>query len=84
MSFNHNINNFGAIFFLTGGGPTMADSTTTAAGGTDILVSWIFNLTVNLQQYHYASVLAVMIFVALAPFAIFNFMRTKSFKEGEL
>ena len=84
MSFNHNINNFGAIFFLTGGGPTMTDTTATAAGGTDILVSWIFDLTVNLQQYHYASVLAVMIFVALAPFAVFNFMRTKSFKEGEL
>ncbi|MCL1987273.1 MAG: sugar ABC transporter permease [Firmicutes bacterium] len=84
MSFNHNINNFGAIFFLTGGGPTMPDSVTTSAGGTDILVSWIFNLTVNLQQFHYASVLAVMIFVAIAPFAIFNFMQTKSFKEGDV
>ena len=84
MSFNHNINNFGAIFFLTGGGPHMPDSTTTSAGGTDILVSWIYNLTMNLQQFHYASVLAVMIFIALAPFAVFNFMRTKSFKEGEV
>ena len=83
MSFNHNINNFGAIYFLTDGGPNMADSTTTAAGATDLLVSWIFNLTVNLQQYHYASVLAVMIFIALAPFAIFNFMQTRSFKEGD-
>jgi len=38
MSFTHNINNFGIIFFLTGGSPTVADSTTTMAGGTDILV----------------------------------------------
>ena len=84
MSFTHNINNFGAIFFLTGGNPNVADTTTTSAGGTDILVTWIYNLTVNLMKYNYASVLAIMIFVVLAPFAIFNFRRTKSYKEGEV
>lgn len=84
MSFTHNINNFGAIFFLTGGAPYVADSTITSAGGTDILVTWIYNLTVTLMRYNYASVLAVMIFVVLAPFAIFNFRQTKSYKDGEL
>ena len=84
MSFTHNINNFGAVFFLTGGNPGMPDTTSTAAGGTEIMVTWIFNLTMNLQQFHRASALAVMVFIALAPFAIFNFMRTRSFKEGEL
>lgn len=84
MSFTHNINNFGAIFFLTGGNPVVADSTTTSAKGTDIMVTWIYNLTINLQKYNYAAVLAVCIFVVLAPFAIFNFRRTKSYKEGEL
>ncbi|MDR0908771.1 MAG: sugar ABC transporter permease [Spirochaetaceae bacterium] len=82
MSFTFNINNFGAIFFLTGGAPTVADTTTTSAAGTDILVTWIYKLTINLQDYKYASVLAVMIFIVLAPFAIFNFRRTKSYKEG--
>ncbi len=84
MSFTHNINNFGAIFFLTGGKPVVADSTITSAGGTDILVTWIYKLTVNLLKYHYASVLAVMIFIVLAPLAVFNLRRTKSFREGEL
>ncbi|HEX3020887.1 MAG TPA: sugar ABC transporter permease [Lachnospiraceae bacterium] len=84
MSFTHNINNFGAIFFLTGGDPSVADSTSTSAGGTDILVSWIYKLTVNLMKYNYAAVIAIMIFVVLAPFAIYNFRRTKSYKEGEL
>lgn len=83
MSFTHNINNFGAIFFLTGGNPVMPDSAKTSAGGTDILITWIYDLTINLLKYNYASVLAVMIFVALAPFAIYNFRRTKSYKEGE-
>jgi arabinogalactan oligomer/maltooligosaccharide transport system permease protein len=84
MSFTFNINNFGAIFFLTGGGPIIADSTSTSAAGTDILVTWIYKLTITLMDYKYASVLAVMIFVVLAPFAIFNFRRTKSFKEGRV
>lgn len=84
MSFAHNINNFGAIFFLTGGEPNVADSTTTYAKGTDIVVTWIYKLTVNMQQYHYAAVLAVCIFIVLAPFSIWNFRNTKSFKEGEM
>lgn len=84
MSFAHNVNNFGAIFFLTGGSPTVADSTTTMAGGTDILVTWIYKLTITLMKYNYASVIAVIIFIVLAPFAIFNFKNTKAYKEGEL
>lgn len=83
LSFVHNLNNFGAIFFLTGGGPSVSDTTTTGAGGTDIMVSWIYKLTITLLQYHNASVLAIMIFILLAPFAIWQFQRTKSFKEGE-
>lgn len=84
MSFTHNINNFGAIFFLSGGDPVVADTTVTSAGGTDLLVTWIYKLTVTLMRYNFASVLAIMIFVILAPFAIFQFRRTKSYKEGEL
>lgn len=84
MSFTHNINNFGAIFFLTGGDPAVADSVATSAGGTDILVTWIYKLTINLMKYNYASVIAIIIFIVLAPFAVYNFRRTKSYKEGEL
>ena len=84
MSFTHNINNFGIIYFLTGGDPTVADSTITSAGGTDILVTWIYKLTITLLKYNYASVIAVMIFVVLAPFAIWQFKNTKAYKEGEV
>ena len=84
MSFTHNINNFGAIFFLAGGHPTVLDTPLTSATGVDILISWIYRLTMESMRYNMASVLAVMIFVLLAPFAIFNFRRTKAFKEGEL
>ena len=84
MSFAHNVNNFGAIYFLTNGAPTVSDSTTTLAGGTDILVTWIYKLTITLMKYNYASVIAVMIFIVLAPFAIWQFRQTKAYKEGSV
>ncbi len=84
MSFTHNINNFGAIYFLTSGRPVTGDTTLTSAGGTDIVVTWIYKLTVSLLKYNYASALAVLVFLVLAPVAIFNFIRTRSFKEGEI
>ena len=84
MSFTHNINNFGIIYFLTAGEPAVADSTSTNAGGTDILITWIYKLTITLQRYNYASVIAVLIFTVLAPFAIYQFMHTKAYKEGEV
>ena len=84
MSFTFNINNFGMVYFLTGGGPVVSDTNTTFAGGTDILVTWIYKLTVDQMRYNYGAVLAILVFVVLAPFAIFNFVNTKSFKEGEV
>lgn len=84
MSFMHNLNNFGIIFFLTGGMPLLPDSTTTLAGATDILVTWIYKLTMTLLKYNYASVIAVLIFIVMAPFAIIMFRNTKSYKEGEV
>ena len=84
MSLSHNINNFGAIYFLTQGAPVNLDSTTTQAGSTDLLITWIYKLTINLQKYDYACVIACLIFLVLAPFAIFNFVNTKAYKEGEV
>ena len=84
MGLCHNLNNFGALFFLTGGNPAVSFSTATSAKGTDIIVTWIYNMTINLLKYNYASALAVIVFIVLVPFAIFSFVNTKSFKEGEL
>lgn len=84
MGLCHNLNNFGAVFFLTAGNPAVDYSAATAAKGTDIIVTWIYNLTINLLKYNYASALAVIVFIVLVPFAIFNLTRTKAYKEGEL
>ena len=76
MQFAGNINNFGAVFFLTGGGPNMPQpglTTTTSCGATDLLVSWIYKLTMNTpSRYNLASVLSLLVFVVLVPFALYN------------
>lgn len=83
MQFAGNINNFGAVFFLTNGGPTLSDSIATKAGATDLMISWIYKLTIE-NWYNLASVLSLLVFFFLVPFAVFNFTRTKSFRDGEI
>jgi len=89
MQFAGNINAFGAVFFLTAGGPNLIINENnvtiaTNAGATDLLISWIYKLTMNSNQYNIASVLSILVFVVLVPFALYNFSKTKSFKDGEL
>ncbi|MGP1445573.1 MAG: carbohydrate ABC transporter permease [Treponema sp.] len=83
MQFAGNINNFGAVYFLTAGGPGLDDSIRTKAGATDLLISWIYKLTYETPTlYNLASVLSILVFVVLVPFAVYNFTHTKAFKEG--
>lgn len=89
MQFAGNINNFGAVFFLTGGGPALNIGNTnvsisTQAGSTDLLISWIYKLTMYSNEYNTASVLSILVFIVLVPFALYNFTRTKSFKDSEI
>lgn len=84
MNFSYNLNNFGAVYFLTEGNPADLTTTQSGAGGTDILMSWMYKLTYDLRQYNKAAVVSILVFLVIAPFAIYNFSRTKAFKEGEL
>lgn len=91
MTFTHNFNNFGSIYFLTGGGPTWALSEIPlslrvmggAPGQTDILISWIYKLsfTANSQLYNIASVYSIFIFILISIFSVVNLSRQKSLWE---
>ena len=80
MSATFNFNNFNMIYFLTGGGP--ANPSFQMAGSTDILISWIFKLTLDQRMYNYASALSIFIFIIIASISAWNLMRTRAFKEG--
>lgn len=80
QQFIGNINNFNVIFLLTGGGPT--NSNYYNAGSTDLLVNWLYNLTVNTSDYNLASGIGILIFIISATFSLWAYTRTNSYKEG--
>jgi arabinogalactan oligomer/maltooligosaccharide transport system permease protein len=79
MSVASNFNNFGMIYFITGGGP--ANVNYIMAGSTDILITWVFRLTVDHRMYNFASVMSVFIFVIVASVSGYNMWRTRAFRE---
>jgi arabinogalactan oligomer/maltooligosaccharide transport system permease protein len=79
MSLTFNFNNFSMVYFLTGGGP--ANPNLQMAGSTDILISWIFKLTLDQRMYNYASALSIMVFIVIASVSAWNLLRTRAFKE---
>lgn len=82
MTFSGNFNNFGVIFFITGGGPGDLTSPINGfAGETDILISWMYRLTTDHQIYNMASVFSVLIFLFVGSITAWNLSRTKAFQE---
>ncbi|MDQ0194891.1 carbohydrate ABC transporter permease [Paenibacillus wynnii] len=81
MQFVGNMNNFNIIYLLTGGNPVNGDYR--FAGHTDILITWLYKLSMDQGQYNFASVIGIFIFIILAAFAVWNVRRTKAFKEED-
>ncbi|PAE17842.1 sugar ABC transporter permease [Virgibacillus sp. 7505] len=77
--FTFNFNNFNIIYLFNAGGPAVPDST---AGGTDILVSWIYKLTMQSSQYALAAALTIMLSVVVVSIALWQFRKSSTFKEG--
>ncbi|MDD6481504.1 MAG: sugar ABC transporter permease [Lachnospiraceae bacterium] len=78
--FTGNINNFNVIFLLSGGNPTPVDAT---AGKTDLLVTWLYKLTVDKKYYNLGAVIGIMTFVVLAIVALVTYRNTTSYKDEE-
>lgn len=80
-----NINNFNVIFFLTGGGPS-AQLAGVQYGKTDILVTWLYSLTVGGAQQEYAigSALGIFIFAISAFITLALYSKTSAAtQEGD-
>lgn len=81
MTFSGNFNNFGVIYFITQGGSGAGDIDRAYAGSTDILISWMYTLTVTKRVYNMASVFSILIFLMVGSIAAWNFSQTRAFKE---
>ena len=79
-SFTGNINNFNIIYLLSGGGPTyIGDS----AGQTDLLVTWLYKLTMDNQDYNLAAVIGILTFIVLATVSLITYRNSGSYKNEE-
>jgi arabinogalactan oligomer/maltooligosaccharide transport system permease protein len=76
--YTFNFNNFNIIYLFNNGGPAVIGSN---AGGTDILVSWIYKLTMSSSQYGIASAITLLLSIVVVGIALWQFRMTKSFKE---
>jgi len=76
-----NINNFNVIYLLTRGGPLSLEYF--QAGKTDLLVTWLYKLTVNEQNYSFASTIGIFIFMISAFFSLIVFNKTASTQKEE-
>ncbi|WP_347564360.1 sugar ABC transporter permease [Clostridium sp. SM-530-WT-3G] len=78
-----NINNFNVIFLLTGGAPATMEYYKMSAGKTDLLVTWLYKLTIDQKDYNLGAVIAIFIFILSAVSALVVFKRTGSYKNEE-
>lgn len=78
-SFAGNINNFNVIFLLSGGGPDSMEYY--YAGKTDLLVTWLYRLTITQKDYNLGAVIGILVFIILATLSLITYRRTNSYKN---
>ena len=76
-----NLNNFNVIFLLTGGGPSNMDYL--YAGDTDLLITWLYKLTVSESNYKLAAVISIIMFIIIAVISLIFYSRTNAVKNEE-
>ena len=79
-TFTANVNNFNVIYLLSGGDPTPVGA---SAGKTDLLITWLYKLTVDKSNYNLGAVIGIMTFIVLAVISLITYRRSGSYKNEE-
>ena len=77
-----NINNFNVIFLLTGGGPFGEAGYSDGAGGTSLLVTWLYTMTGN-GNYKLASTLGILTFIVCSIVSLITYRNSSASKNEE-
>jgi len=83
-SFAFNFNNFTVIYLITGGGPSGDPSLRVDAGGTDILISFVYKIAFSTgvgADYGLASAFSILIFFIVGGISFFGFRRTQFLED---
>ena len=78
MQYAGNFNNFNIIYLFNEGNPAVRGQN---AGGTDILISWVYKLTFETNNYNMAAAITIIMGLFISILAFFQFRRTAAFKE---
>ena len=79
-SFVGNINSFNTIYLLSGGGPTYPGY---QAGGTDLLVTWLYKVTIDQGSYNTGAVIGIFTFLITASITLVTYRRSKAYNEED-
>ena len=76
-----NINNFGVIYLLSGGGPGNNMLYSNGAKGTDLLITWLYKLSLGVDRdYKLASVIGILVFIISATFSLVVYNKSAAVK----
>ena len=78
--FTGNINNFNVIYLFTRGDPVGVGN---SAGDTDLLVTWLYKLSVDQQKYDMAAVVGIFTFIVLSVVSLVTYRSSGSYKDEE-
>ena len=81
-SFTGNINNFNVIFLLSGGKPLSLELSGNA-GYTDLLITWLYKMTVSDTNYKLAAVMGILVFLVCAVINLIVYNMIPSVKNEE-
>ncbi len=84
-SFVGNLNNFNVIYLLSGGNPIKGTAGGASIGHTDLLITWLFKMTLGSTEskYYMASIIGILIFLVVAVLSLIIYNVIPSTKNEE-
>lgn len=82
--YTFNFNNFSIIYLFNGGGPFEPSKYGNIAGSSDLLISYIYKLTIQKQYQGIGSAITLIVSLVLIFFTWIGFSRSKAFREEKL
>ena len=79
-SFVGNFNNFGIFYFLRGG---LYNSGYFLASDTDLLINWLYNLSIDNNYYGIGAAISLIIFIITSSISLLTYVRSNAYKKED-